>query len=81
VGINDEAQEIVNAAAEHFAVVTKHLKNLAEDFAITPHELIFNWKELSYSSKNPLGQRLGDAYKKTAAFVQLMELFVHLPEE
>jgi hypothetical protein len=80
-GINNEAQEYLVTAAEHFTVIETHIKNAVEDFEKNPHELIINWKELALFSKNPLGQRLSDAYQKISAVVRLLNCFRRPPEE
>jgi hypothetical protein len=80
-GINGEAQEYIITAADHFTVIENHLKNAVEDFEKNPHELIINWKELALFSKNPLGQRLSDAYQKISAIVRLLNCFRLPPEE
>ncbi|MDR2742490.1 MAG: DUF5312 family protein [Treponema sp.] len=79
-GINNEAQEFIIAAADHFTVIENHMNHLVEDFERNPHELIINWKELALFSKNPLGQRLSDAYQKISAIVRLLNCF-RLPPE
>ncbi|MDR0689258.1 MAG: DUF5312 domain-containing protein [Spirochaetaceae bacterium] len=73
--INEEAQDLITSAAQSLIVVGKHLKNLAEDFQKSPHELIMNWKELGYASRTPIGQRITEVYKRTNYFVQLMQFF------
>jgi hypothetical protein len=80
-GINNEAQEQLIAAAEYFAVIDNYMKQVVEDLEKSPHELIINWKELSMFSKNPLGQRITDAYQKINSIVQLLKCFNRLPEE
>jgi hypothetical protein len=80
-GVNAEAREYLVSAAEYFAVIETHLKHILEDFEKTPHELIINWKELALFSKNPLGQRLSDAYQKISSVVRLLNCFNQPPEE
>jgi hypothetical protein len=80
-GINDEAREYLVTAAGHFTVIENHMKQVAEDFEKNPHELIINWKELALFSKNPLGQRLNDAYQKISSIVRLLNCFSRLPGE
>jgi hypothetical protein len=80
-GINDEAQEHLTAAAEYFVVIENYLKLVVEDLEKSPHELIINWKELSMFSKNPLSQRVIDAYHKINSIVQLLKCFNRVPEE
>jgi hypothetical protein len=79
-GVNNEAREYIIAAADRFTVIENHMKYVVEDFEKNPHELIINWKELALFSKNPLGQRLGDAYQKISAIVRLLNCF-RLPPE
>jgi hypothetical protein len=80
-GINNEAREFITSAAEYLVVIENHMKNIAEDFEKKTHELIVNWKELSMFSKNPLGQRLSDAYQKISSVVRLLNCFSRFPEE
>jgi hypothetical protein len=77
--INEEAQELITAAAQYLIVVGKHMKNLLDDFQKSPHELIMNWKELGYVSRLPIGQRIADAYKNINYFIQLMQFFSSTP--
>jgi hypothetical protein len=80
-GINDEAQNYLTAAAGYFAVIENHMKQVVEDCDKNPHELIINWKELALFSKNPLGQRVDDAYQKISSIVRLLNCFSRLPGE
>jgi hypothetical protein len=79
-GINSEAQEYLITAAERFTVLENHMKYAADDFEKNPHELIINWKALALFSKNPLGQRLNDAYQKISSIVRLLDCFRQPPE-
>ncbi|MCL2192073.1 MAG: DUF5312 family protein [Treponema sp.] len=73
--INDTAQEILDNAAQHFAVIGKHIKNLGDDVVKKHPELIVNWRELSSVSKDhPLAPQMVKAYAKVHSFVQLMQL-------
>jgi len=73
--INDAAQEILELAIQHFAILGKHLKSLGEDVQKKHPELLVNWRELSSVSKDhPLAPQLTRAYDKVHGFVQLMEL-------
>jgi hypothetical protein len=79
--INEEALALINQAVQSLIVVGKHFKMLLEDHQKKPCELIMNWKELSQVSKNPLPQRLSEAYKKINYFVQLMLLETRRSDE
>lgn len=74
-GINDDAQKMVNTAAQACIAVGKNLKNVLEDYQKTPHELIINWKEIEFASEVPIDQRIAVVYKKIYYFVQLMQFF------
>ncbi|MDR3160972.1 MAG: DUF5312 family protein [Spirochaetaceae bacterium] len=78
--VNEEAQELINSAAQNLIIVGKHMKNLLEDYQKSPHELIMNWKELGAVSRLPIGQRIADAYKQINYFIQLMQFFSRPPE-
>ena len=80
-GIDDEALEIIKAAAAHIITVGKHIKALSDDIPKKQGELIINWKELDAYSRLPLAQRILDAYKKINYFVQLMTLATRPIEE
>jgi hypothetical protein len=71
---NEEALEMINAAAGNFIVIGKHLKVLIEDVQKKHPELFLNWRELSMASKEPLTQRMIEDYKKINYFIQLMRL-------
>ena len=73
--INDTAQEILNHAALHFAVIGKHLKNMGEDAQKKHPELLVNWRELSSVSKeNPLAPQMAKSYAKIHSFVEMIQL-------
>jgi len=71
---NEEALEIINAAAQDLIVIGKHLKNLIEDIQKKHPELLINWKEINLASKEPIAQRMVEDYKRLNYFVQLMHL-------
>jgi hypothetical protein len=79
-GINEEAQDLINSAAQSLIIVGKHMKNLLDDFQKTPHELIMNWKEMGTVSRAPIGPRIAEAYKQINYFIQLMQFFSRPPE-
>jgi len=73
--VNDTARELLDHAAQHFAVIGKHIKSLGEDVQKKHPELIVNWRELSSVSKDhPLAPQMGRAYTKVHNFVELMQL-------
>jgi hypothetical protein len=78
--LNDEALELINTTAQALIVIGKHLKAMVEDIQKNPHDLIINWKELASVSRSPIGQRIGDAYKKINYFIQLLRLCTRPPE-
>ncbi|MDR1252349.1 MAG: DUF5312 family protein [Treponema sp.] len=71
---NEEALEMISAAARNFIIIGKHLKILIEDGQKKHPELFLNWRELNLASKLPLIQRMTDDYKRINYFVQLMRL-------
>jgi len=71
---NDQALEIINEAAQALIVIGKHMKNLIDDVQKKHPELLINWKELIYVSKDPLAQRMTTDFKRINYFVQLMHL-------
>jgi hypothetical protein len=73
-GINDLALGILENTIQHFMVIDKHLKNLADDVQKKHPEMIVNWRELNSFSKDPLSQQIGAYYKKINYFIQLMQL-------
>ncbi|MDR2434118.1 MAG: DUF5312 family protein [Treponema sp.] len=71
---NEQALEMISAAAQNFIVIGKHLKVLIEDGQKKRPELFLNWRELNSVSKSPLIQRMTDDYRKINYFIQLMRL-------
>ncbi|MDR0585239.1 MAG: DUF5312 family protein [Treponema sp.] len=71
---NEQALEMISAAAQNFIVIGKHLKVLIEDGQKKRPELLVNWRGLNSVSKLPLIQRLSDDYRKINYFIQLMQL-------
>jgi serine/threonine protein kinase len=78
---NEEAQEMINTTAQALIIIGKNFKNILEDYAKNPKELIVNWKELESISEEPLPQRVAAVYKKMYYFVQLMQFFTGSSEE
>ena len=73
--VNDAAQEILDHAAQHFAILGKHLKNFGEDVQKKHPELLLNWRELNSVSKDhPLVPQMSKAYTKIHTFVELAQL-------
>jgi len=73
--VNDEAQQMINTAAQALIAVGKNLKNVLEDYQANPHELIINWKQIELSTERPIDQRVTEVYKKIYYFVQLMQFY------
>jgi len=73
--VNETAQELLNHALLHFAVIGKHLKSMGEDAQKKHPELLVNWRELSSVSKEqPLAPQMAKGYEKIHTFVQLLQL-------
>jgi len=72
--VNNEAQDIINEAAQALIIIGKHMKNLIEDIKKKHPELLINWRELNFASKEPLAQRMVTDYKRIHYFIQLMHL-------
>ena len=72
--INANALEIVNDTAQELIIIGRNLKILIEDERKKHPELLLNWKELKMYSKDELGQRMVEDYKKINYFIQLMRL-------
>jgi hypothetical protein len=75
-GIDESAKELIESANQSFVIINKHLKNLREDMAKSPHELIINWKELNLASRSPLSQRLEEAAVKLDPFTRLLQIIM-----
>jgi hypothetical protein len=73
-GVNEEALDLINKATQHFSIIEKHLKNLADDMQKKHPELIINWKELANASKQPLFENIAENHRRVNCFVQLMRL-------
>jgi hypothetical protein len=71
---NDEALEIINAAAQQFIIIGKHLKSLIDDVQKKHPELLINWRELNLASKEPIAQRMINDFKRLNYFIQLLHL-------
>jgi hypothetical protein len=74
--VNDSALEILEIATQHFVVIDKYLKNLAEDVQKKHPEMVVNWRELNTFSKDPLSQLIEKDHEKIDYFTQLMQLFI-----
>lgn len=78
--VNEEAQGLINAAAQSLISIGRNLKSLLDDYQKPSKELVMNWKELEGASEVPLPQRMTGTYKKIYYFVQLMQLLSKTPE-
>ncbi|MCL2044428.1 MAG: DUF5312 domain-containing protein [Treponema sp.] len=72
--VNETALEILNNAAQHLAIIDKHMKNLVDDVQKKHPDLIINWKELNSVSKEPLLQKMAEEHLRLNSFVRLMQL-------
>jgi hypothetical protein len=79
--VNEEAQNMINKAAQDLITIGKNFKAALEDYPKNPHELIINWKELEASSESPITQRITEIYKKMYYFVQLLQFSAQAPED
>jgi hypothetical protein len=79
--VNNNAQRMINAAANSFIIIGKNFKGLIEDMQKKPAELIMNWRELESASEEPLAKRITDDYKRMYYFVQLLQFFTGPVEE
>jgi hypothetical protein len=77
--VNENAQTLINTAAQALIGVGRNLKNLIDDYQKPSKELVMNWKELELASEAPLIQRMADTYKKIYYFIQLMQLLSKTP--
>ena len=73
-GVNSDALDIINQAAQDFITIGKIIKNLIDDLKKKHPELLINWRELNLASKDPLLNRMVNNYKRINYFVQLMRL-------
>ncbi|MCL2557782.1 MAG: DUF5312 domain-containing protein [Treponema sp.] len=73
--VNDAAQEVLDLAAQHFAVIGKHFRALGDDVQRKHPEILVNWRELSLVSRDhPLASQIAKANAKIGDFVQMMQL-------
>jgi len=79
--VNNNAQRMINGAAQDFISIGRNLKSLLEDYQKKPAELIMNWKELESASETPIPARITEDYKKIYYFVQLMQFYAGPVEE
>jgi hypothetical protein len=79
--VNDEAQGMINSAAQALITIGKNLKGVIDDYQKSPHDLIINWKELEGISEASLIQRLTINYKRIYFFVQLLQLLTQGNQE
>jgi len=79
--VNNNAQRMINSAANAFITIGKNFKSLLEDIQRKPAEIIMNWKELESASEEPLTKRLTEDYKRMYYFVQLLQFFTGPLEE
>ncbi|MDR2500378.1 MAG: DUF5312 family protein [Treponema sp.] len=80
-GINEEAQELIDAAMPAVEALGKHLKDLAGDIQKKAPSRILNWRELGSASKLPIAQQIGGLNEKFQTLLALMVFFKSGPEE
>jgi len=74
--VNNLALELIENSIQHFSVIDKHLKNLADDIQKKHPEMIVNWRELNSVSKGPLLQTMAENHLRINHFGQLMKLCI-----
>lgn len=74
--VNDTALKYLSAGTQHLVTIGRSLKNIVEDHAKSPHELLNNWKELEINADRPIREWVIEVYKQIYAFVQLMQLYL-----
>ena len=80
-GINEEAQELIDAAMSAVEALGKHLKDLAGDIQKKAPSFILNWRELGSAAKLPIAQQIGGLNEKFQTLLALMAFFKNGPEE
>jgi hypothetical protein len=78
--VNEEAQGLINTAAQALIGIGRSLKNLLDDYQKPSKELLINWKELEGASETPIVRRITDTYKKIYCFIQILQLLSKPPE-
>ncbi|MDR0586267.1 MAG: DUF5312 domain-containing protein [Treponema sp.] len=79
--VNNDAQRMINTAAQNLIIIGRNLKTLLEDYQKKPAELIMNWKELESVSESPIVSRVTETYKRIYYFVQLLQFYSGPVEE
>jgi hypothetical protein len=79
--VNDQALELINAAAKALIVIGKNLKSIYEDYQKDFHEFIYNWRELESLSEAPLLQQISYTYRQIYNFIQLLQLLSKQPKK
>ncbi|MDR0403434.1 MAG: DUF5312 domain-containing protein [Treponema sp.] len=79
--VNNEAQRMINTAAQNLITIGRNLKTLLDDYQKKPAELVMNWKELESVSENPVAARIAGDYKQIYYFVQLLQFYAGPVEE
>jgi hypothetical protein len=79
--VNNDAQRMINTAAQNLITMGRNLKSLFEDYQKKPAELIMNWKELEFASESPITSRITEDYKRIYYFVQLLQFYSGPVEE
>ena len=63
-------------SAQALVVTGKCFRNLIEDYAKTPPELVLNWKEIDSLVEQDFKAMMVEVYKKIYYFVQLMQYYL-----
>jgi hypothetical protein len=79
--VNNDAQRMINMAAQNLITIGRNLKTLLEDYPKKPSELIMNWKELESASESLITSRITEDYKHIYYFVQLLQFYAGPVEE
>lgn len=74
-GINEDAQKMINTAAQACISIGKNLKAILDDYQHAPHTIIINWKEIELASEKSIDARITEVYKKIYYFVNLMQFY------
>lgn len=79
--VNEDAENMIKVAAQVFTIIERNFQAVLDDHQKTTHELIINWKELEAACPEPLIPKMTLIHQKLTAFIQILEVLSHDPEE
>jgi hypothetical protein len=73
--VNDQAKSLLIDTAKELIKLGKCIKQIHDDYATRPHEIITNWKELEAATGDKIKGMIVEVYNKIYSFIQILQYY------